>query len=234
MSSNTPQSGEGFAPAVDPSLPPWQRHKHQPHWRNNDDEYQGAKLGMWLFLTTELLLFSGMFCAYTIFRMLHSEDFERASHKYLDWEIGAINTVVLLISSFTVALAIRNAQMNQQRALKINLFITILCGLFFLFAKIFYEYIPKIQEGKVPGANFSYAGAESAYDPLFMSIYWVSTAIHGSHVVIGVGLLAWCLWVASKRRYGPTHYTSLENVGLFWHLVDLIWIFLFPLLYLVG
>ncbi len=216
----------------------WERYRHQPHWRNNDDEYTAAKLGMWLFLTTELLLFSGMFVAYTIYRILHADEFARASHYYLDWRVGAVNTAVLLISSFTVAMAIRNAQLNQQFWLKINLFITIICGLFFLVAKLALEYWPKYQKGEVPGGFFSYPGSHgyvpSDYDPLFLGVYWVATAIHGSHVLIGVLLLGWCLWRAQKRHFGPRHFTSLENVGLFWHLVDLIWIFLFPLLYLVG
>lgn len=226
---------EGAAPA-------WSRHRPQPHWRNHHDEYDAAKLGMWLFLGTELLLFSGMFCAYAVFRMLHTEHFKVASHYYLDWKIGAINTVVLLISSFTVAMAIRNAQVNQQKWLKINLLITILCGAIFLYLKLSQEYIPKLQKGEVPGALFTFFGGAhdghvytpNAYDPLFLAIYWVATAIHGSHVLVGMCLLGWCLLDSFKLEYGPKHFTGLENVGLFWHLVDLIWIFLFPLLYLVG
>ncbi len=216
----------------------WERYRHQPHWRNNQDEYDAAKFGMWLFLSTELLLFSGMFVAYTIFRIMHTETWGNASHHYLDWRIGAINTVVLLISSWTMVMAIRSAQVNHQRALRFHLVVTILCGLFFLGAKVGFEYLPKLAKGEVPGSAFDYIGSHgyvpSDYDPLFLGLYWVATAIHGSHVLIGVGLLTWCLLRAGKKHFGPKHFTALENVGLFWHLVDLIWIFLFPLLYLVG
>ncbi len=216
----------------------WSRYRHQAHWRNNRDEYDAAKLGMWLFLTTELLLFSGMFTAYTVFRMLHLDDFHHASRTYLNWKVGAVNTAVLLLSSFTMAMSIRNAQLNQQRWMKINLFITILCGVFFLVTKLALEYFPKISKGEVPGGFFSFVGEHGhmpgTYDPLFLAIYWVATAIHGSHVLVGVILLAWVLWRGHKGHFGPKHFTAIENTGLFWHLVDLIWIFLFPLLYLVG
>jgi len=224
----------GHAAGRDPKAPYWRKYKHQPHWRNNADEADAAKMGMWLFLSTEILLFAGMFCAYIVFRMLHADSFHHASHYYLSWQIGALNTGVLLLSSFTVVMAIRAAQLNQQRWLRFNLIVTILCGIFFLVAKIGWEYIPKIQKGEVPGAAFSYAGGEYAYEPIFLAVYWVSTAIHGSHVLVGVILLAWCWWRARKLHFGPRHFTALENVGLFWHLVDVIWIFLFPMLYLVG
>jgi len=210
----------------------WQRYKHQPHWRNNRDEYDAAKLGMWLFLATELLLFSGMFCAYAVFKMLHYDSFHHASHHFLSWEIGSINTAVLLISSFTVAMAIRNVQLNQQFWAKINLFITIICGLAFLVIKLGWEYWPKYVKGELPGINYTYVHGEYAYEPIFLAVYWVATAIHGSHVLVGVLLLAWCLRRTQKGHFGPRHFTALENTGLFWHLVDLIWIFLFPLLYL--
>jgi len=219
------------------SRPYWERYKHQPHWRNNDDEFQASKLGMWLFLSTELLLFSGMFCAYFVLRMFHPEAFFEASRHYLNWKIGALNTVVLLISSFTVAMSVRNAQLNQQKWLRLNLFISIVCGVIFLAVKLIFEYAPKIAAGEIPGGNFTFPGghgyAPSAYDPIFLSIYWVATAIHGFHVLVGIVLLGWVLLRAYKLHFGPKHYTAVENVGLYWHLVDLIWIFLFPLLYLV-
>lgn len=234
--------GNLTARSDDPSAPYWKRYKHQPHWRNNADEYAAAKLGMWLFLTTELLLFSGMFVAYWCFKMLHLDTWKAASHYYLSWEIGAINTVVLLISSFTMAMAIRAAQVNKQGQLILNLLITIVCGVFFLVVKIGWEYIPKIQKGELPGGLFTYYGSfghghnyiPSDYDPLFLAVYWVATAIHGSHVLVGVLLLSWCVVRAKRGHFGPRHFTYLENTGLFWHLVDLIWIFLFPLMYLVG
>lgn len=217
---------------------PWERYKHQPHWRNNEDEFDAAKLGMWLFLATELLLFSGLLCAYAVMRMFYPESFSGASQYYLDWRVGAVNTAILLISSFTVAMGVHNARHNQQGWLRINLVISILCGLLFLALKLGLEYWPKIQKGEVPGGLFTFAGNEhyipTDYDPIFLSIYWTSTAIHGLHVLVGAGLLGWVLWRAIKGKIGPNYYTPMENVGLYWHIVDLIWIFLFPLLYLVG
>lgn len=222
---------------TDQAAPYWERYKHQPHWRNNDDEFQASKLGVWLFLATEIILFSGMLCAYVILYMWYPQSFEGAAHYYLDWRIGALNTVVLLFSSFTVAMSVRNAQLNQQGMLRVNLALSILCGVLFLVVKLVYEYGPKIAKGEVPGGKFAYAGSgsfePSAFDPIFLSVYWVSTAIHGFHVLVGVALLSWLLWRATKLHFGPKHYTAVENVGLYWHLVDLIWIFLFPLLYLV-
>jgi len=218
-------------PAADPKA--WQNHAHQPHWRNAEDEFDAAKLGMWLFLATEVLLFGGMFCAWAILHHWYPEAFKGASAHYLSWKIGAANTAVLLLSSFTVAWGVRNAQLNQQGLLKANLLISIICGVFFLVVKITMEYIPKIQKGELPGAGFTYAHGEHAHEPIFLSIYWVSTAIHGFHVLVGVAVLLWLFIKASKGHFGPKYYTPIEVGGLYWHLVDLIWIFLFPLLYLV-
>lgn len=222
---------------TDSKKPYWERYKPQSHWRSADDEFEAAKLGMWLFLSTELLLFSGMFCAYFILRMFYPESFQGASHHYLDWRVGAFNTGVLLISSFTVALGVRNAQLNQRSFLVFNMIFSAACGALFLVLKLWLEYFPKIQKGEIPGGFFGYPGGHgytpSDYDQLFLSVYWVATAIHGFHVLIGVLLLLWVARRAWKGHFGPTHYTSVENVGLYWHLVDLIWIFLFPLLYLV-
>lgn len=220
-------------PANDNSPKSWRNHRHQPHWRNSDDEFDAAKLGMWLFLATEVLLFGGMFCAWAILHSWYPEAFEGASAYYLNWKIGAANTAVLLLSSFTVAWGVRNAQLNQQGLLQINLLISILCGLFFLVVKIGWEYMPKIAAGEFAGGSYTYANGESAYDPIFLSIYWVATAIHGFHVLVGVGVLTWLLVRSMKGHFGPKYYTPIEIGGLYWHLVDLIWIFLFPLLYLV-
>jgi len=223
--------------AIQSSSPYHERYKHQPHWRNNEDEFEGAKLGVWLFLTPEILLFSGMFCGYAILRMFYLDDFKAASSYYLDWKIGALNTAVLLISSFTVALSVRAAQLNKQAQLFFHLVFSAFCGVVFLVVKLGWEYWPKYTHGELPGASFSYAGhgdfVPSAHDPVFLAIYWVATAIHGFHVLVGVGLLLWIAWRAKKLHFGPNHYTAVENVGLYWHLVDLVWIFLFPLMYLV-
>jgi cytochrome c oxidase subunit 3 len=230
------------------------------HWRNAQDEAEAAKLGMWLFLGTEVLLFAGFFCAYAVFRMWYPENWHAASRHYLDWKIGAANTAVLLLSSFTIVMAIRGAQTNRRGMLMINLFITNLCAIFFLVVKLGWEYLPKIKKGELPGGYFNYAGhaadaghaattavahgaahgaadhaayVPQAYDHIFLSIYWISTATHGFHVLVGIFFITWCMWKGFKGHYGPKHFTSLENVGLYWHIVDVIWIFLFPLMYLV-
>jgi cytochrome c oxidase subunit 3 len=244
--------------------PYYQRYKHAGHFRSNEAEFDAIKFGMWLFLATEVLLFAGMFCGYAIFRMLYPQAFANGSH-YLDWRWGCFNTVVLLVSSFTVATAIHNAQKNQQGWLKINLLITVLCAITFVAIKLLFEYTPKWSGwfffldpslhhypdsgrtalgglfhfvegygGKRPGAWFSYAYSDNPYEPLWWSVYYVATGIHATHVLIGVGLLGWLFVRATKRHFGPTHYNAVEIVGLYWHIVDLIWIFLFPLLYLID
>jgi len=220
------------AAAIDMDLPPHARHVPQSHWRNHHDEAEAAKLGMWLFLATEVLLFAGFFCAYAGLRLLHEGNWIAASHYYLDWRIGAFNTCVLLLSSFTVVLAIRGAQTNRQGMILLNLFITEICAATFLVLKLWLEYWPKWQKGELVGAFFSYGNPQGTHDHLFLSVYWIATATHGFHVLVGMFVIAWAMWKAWKGHYGPKHYTSLENVGLYWHLVDVIWIFLFPLLYL--
>lgn len=234
------------------------------HWRNAHDEKDAAKLGMWLFLATEVLMFSGFFCAYIVFRAWYPENWHAASRHYLNWQIGAANTAVLLLSSFTIVLAIRGAQLGNKAYTFWMLLITQICAGFFLVVKLMFEYAPKIKKGELPGGYFTYGGhlpdaahaagtadvavaaghaaghamdhahyVPQAYDHIFLSIYWISTATHGFHVLVGMLVIAWAMWLNWKGHYGPKHYTSLENIGLYWHLVDVIWIFLFPLLYLV-
>ncbi|MFG0243440.1 MAG: cytochrome c oxidase subunit 3 family protein [Phycisphaerales bacterium JB054] len=216
-----------------PDQPGWKRYKFAEHFRNAEDEFDACKLGFWLFLATEILLFSGLFCAYAMFRMKYPEAFAAGSH-HLEVKYGGINTLVLLLSSFTVAMSIRCAQLNNQKWLRINLIITILCAFLFFFIKIAFEYIPKWSQGIRPGILYSNPFAGHPQEPTWWSVYYGATGIHALHVLIGAALLIWCL-VRSFRsnQYGPTHYTMLENAGLYWHLVDVIWIFLFPLLYLI-
>jgi len=247
--------------------PYYERYRPQSHWRTQEAEFDGAKFGMWLFLATEVLLFAGMFCGYAVFRMLYPQAWSNGSH-YLDWRWGFLNTIVLLVSSFTVAMSIHNAQKNQQGWLRFNLLFTVACAIAFVVIKLTFEYTPKwsgwfiffdptLQHylhtdmdsgrtalgglfhyiegygGKRPGALFRYAYAESPYEHLWWSVYYVATGIHATHVLIGVGLLSWLYMRARKLHFGPSHYTAVEIVGLYWHIVDMIWIFLFPLLYLI-
>jgi cytochrome c oxidase subunit 3 len=202
------------------------------HFRDRDHEFDSVKMGVWLFLATEVLLFSGLFCFYAIMRMLHPEAFQHGS-SLLDWRWGLLNTVVLLASSFTAAAAVRDAQLNKQGALKINLAFTMLAGVAFLIIKVVFEYIPKIQEGKLPGQWYDYPNWVNPHEPLWWSLYWCATGVHASHVIIGIGLYLWLLIRAQKKHFGPHHYNAIEGVALYWHIVDIVWIFLFPLLYLI-
>ena len=212
----------------------------QHHFVSSEQQFDAAKMGMWLFLVTEILLFSGMFVAYTVYRSWHPEVFVLSSELLNPW-LGGLNTIVLLASSFTVALGIHYAQVNNKKGLVINLVPTFLFALTFLVVKYF-EYTAKFEHGIFPGAAFDphgvshgvdYAMYNVPYARQFFSIYFVMTGIHGVHVLVGMGLFTWITIRAIKGEFSSEYYTPVENCGLYWHLVDIIWIFLFPLLYLI-
>ena len=198
---------------------------------SSDQQFDAAKMGMWLFLITEILLFSGMFVAYAVYRVWYPEVFALASTELNPW-MGGLNTVVLLASSLTVALAIHAAQTNKQRALVINLFVTVLLAAVFMVVKYF-EYTHKFHLGIFPGEQFAYEEMGQRIVPIFFSIYYVMTGIHGVHVLVGMGVLTWLAVRAMRGHFHSGYYTPVELTGLYWHLVDIIWIFLFPLLYLI-
>ncbi len=208
---------------------------HPPHLKHyfvsSEQQFDAAKLGMWLFLITEILLFSGMFVAYSVYRSWHPEVFALASTQLNPW-LGGLNTVVLLTSSLTVALAIHSAQTDNQKAIARYLIATVLLAGVFMVVKYF-EYTHKFHLGIFPGGHFSFADMAEPYVPIFFSIYFVMTGIHGIHVLIGMGVLSWLAWRAYKGHFSSEYYTPVELTGLYWHLVDIIWIFLFPLLYLI-
>lgn len=208
---------------------------HPPHLKHyfvsSEQQFDAAKLGMWLFLVTEILLFSGMFVAYAVYRVWYPEVFVEASTE-LNPLLGGLNTIVLLGSSLTVALSIRAAQTDDQSALVRNLVLTVLLAGVFMVVKYF-EYTHKFHLGIFPGGFFSYEGMTAAHVPIFFSIYFVMTGIHGVHVLVGMGLLSWLAVRARKGHFTSEYYTPVELSGLYWHLVDIIWIFLFPLLYLI-
>lgn len=203
------------------------------HFDSYEQQASAGKLGMWLFLSTEILMFGGLFVSYLIFKGEYPDVFRAGAH-FLDWKKGAINTVVLLVSSFTMVLSIYYAQKNLMKKCQLALVATIFCGLTFMFIK-YLEYSHKIHEGILPGKLFTYTG-EHFVDglPLYFSFYYLMTGLHASHVIVGLSLMFWMLYKISKKKIGPNHFIPLEYVGLFWHLVDLIWIYLFPLLYLVD
>ncbi len=262
------------------------------HFDTPQHQFDSGKLGIWLFLVTEILFFSGLFCAYAIYRGLHPEVFEYA-HYYLDTTLGAVNTCVLIISSVTAAWAVRNAQLKQTKMLVANITLTILCGFGFMGIK-YVEYSHKIHDGLLPGDFYKPAQqawelpiykkkfgdtlpfaaaetskpapaagekeAEAAPEPTavpagaapkkklvgphefnveprnvhrFFSIYFCMTGLHGIHVLVGIGIWVWLLLRARTGEFGPEYFGPIDYAALYWHIVDLIWIYLFPLLYLI-
>lgn len=210
--------------------------KAQAHFVSMDQQFDASKMGMWLFLITEILLFSGMFVAYTVYRVWHPEVFQAVSGA-LDWRLGGLNTLVLLGSSFTVALAIHQIQKNNRKGLILNLVLTIIFAGVFMFIK-YLEYTGKFAHGVFPGAHYAphgehYGAYDIPYAAQFFSIYFVMTGIHGIHVLIGMAVFAVLIVRALRGAFDSEYYTPVELTGLYWHLVDIIWIFLFPLLYLI-
>jgi cytochrome c oxidase subunit 3 len=256
------------------------------HFDTAEQQYESSKLGMWLFLVTEILLFGGLFCWYAIYRVNHPEIFAYA-HVYLDKTLGGINTLVLICSSLTMAWAVRNAQLGDKKGTVMMLVITLICGFGFLGIK-YVEYEAKWKKGLLPGEYYSYgkdddshaaepepakdakdaakkdaakkddgkeatviapaaAGPEGlAPEPeddghgerpknlhLFWGIYFVMTGLHGAHVIAGMAVIFWLILRAKKGHFGPQNFAAVDLGGLYWHLVDLVWIFLFPLLYLI-
>lgn len=261
----------------------------QHHFDTPLHQFDTGKLGIWVFLVTEILFFSGLFCAYAIYRSLHPEVFEYA-HYYLDTTLGAVNTCVLIFSSVTAAWAVRNAQLKQTKMLVMNIAITIACGFGFMGIK-YVEYSHKFHDGLLPGSHYQPAhkawqteaytkkhGGEAqgqsahgapadehaahgeAAEPAvaeaslipqdrlmgphefnveprevnrFFAIYFCMTGLHGIHVVVGIGIWIWLLIRATRGEFGPDYFGPIDYAALYWHLVDLIWIYLFPLLYLI-
>lgn len=204
----------------------------QHHFIDSDQQFEASKLGMWIFLVTEILFFGGLFVAYIVYRAWYPELYLLASEE-LDTFWGAVNTFVLIGSSLTVAMAIRSAQLNQIKGLIINLWLTIGLATVFMVIKYF-EYTEKFEKGILPGAHYSYDGIAHEKANIFFSIYYMMTGLHGIHVLIGIGLMIWLVYKAKKKVFHSGYYTPVEITGLYWHLVDVIWIFLFPLLYLID
>jgi cytochrome c oxidase subunit 3 len=209
-------------------------HHHAHHFASAEDEFEAAKQGMWIFLVTEVLMFGGLFVAYGIFRGLYPEMFH-AAHKLLAVKMGAINTVVLITSSLTMVLGVTSAQKGQRDRSILFLVFTMLLACCFLVVKYF-EYTHKFHDGLLPGGFFTNAELlkEHPKAPLFFSLYFMMTGLHGIHVLIGMGLIAWILRRTTRGEFSSSFYTPVELVGFYWHFVDLVWIYLFPLLYLVG
>ena len=201
------------------------------HFPNLRQQEHAARIGMWLFLATELLLFGGLFTAYSVYRFLYAETFAEASH-HLSVTAGTINTVVLITSSLTVALAHHLTQQGKGRAAALSLAITLAFAVVFLLIKA-WEWTHDFEEGLLPGRYFHSAELTAVGAPMFFTIYFVLTGLHGLHVVVGMTVLAVLMVQCWRGRYDHGYVTPVELGGMYWHLVDLIWIFLYPLLYLI-
>ncbi len=203
----------------------------QHHFTEMEQQADASKLGMWLFLVTEILLFGGLFVAYGILSARHHAAF-RAAHEHLDLGLGLANTVVLLTSSFTMVMAVLSARHNRRKALIVFLSLTLLLAAVFLGVKYF-EYSHKFHEGLLPGKYYSHQGDTVPGQFMFFSFYFMMTGLHGLHILAGMGVLAWILKRAAAGHFSSAYYAPVDLAGLYWHLVDMIWIYLFPLLYLV-
>jgi cytochrome c oxidase subunit III len=235
--TNTPRTSLGRAilsnavAHADAHGPAVHHPKLQHHFETMQQQKEASTLGMWVFLLTELLFFGGLFFAYLLYRTWYFEAFAEAS-RTIDITPGLINTVVLILSSLTMALGVRAAQTNERSATVRWLVLTIVLGFVFLGIKV-YEYADKFEHHHVPGANFIAEGPWAAQQQIFFSLYFTMTGLHALHMIIGVVMMSIITWMAHKGKFDSTYYTPVEMAGLYWHFVDLVWIYLFPLLYLV-
>jgi cytochrome c oxidase subunit 3 len=201
------------------------------HFESLAKQQHAARLGMWLFLATEILLFTALFAAYAVYRFLFGADFAEASRHIETW-IGVVNTVVLVTSSFTVALGLERARRGDGRGTALFFAISVLLALTFLGFKAL-EYTHHFQEGQLPGRFYTYQEVAGPGVSLFFTLYFLITGLHGIHVLIGMTVLIVVGARAYRGDYDPAYHTPVELAGLYWHLVDLIWIFVFPLIYLI-
>jgi len=208
-------------------------YEHFAHqFENVDHQKEVSLLGMWVFLTTEVLFFGGMFLAYSIYRHAYPSAFAAASHEMIVWA-GTLNTVVLITSSLTMALAVHAAAAGQRRTLLLFLTITIVLGCVFLGVKA-YEYRTEYLEHHLPGYAFEFEAPYAPQAQIFFSLYFMMTGLHAVHMIIGIGIMAVMFWLAWRGTITREYSSPIEISGLYWHFVDIVWIFLFPLLYLVG
>jgi cytochrome c oxidase subunit 3 len=217
------------------------RHRLEEQYRDLDQQHETAALGMWVFLATEVMLFGGLFVGVAAYRYQYEEAFEKASVK-LNWIIGGTNTVVLLVSSLFMVLAVHYAKLDRRRPLLWSLGITAFLGILFLALKGL-EYYSDYWDNLIPGWRFDPTewvekeGLRSEDVPhvqLFLIFYWVMTGIHGLHVTIGISAVL-AMWVLAKRgTFSAAYYSPVDVTALYWHFVDTVWIFLLPMLYLLG
>jgi cytochrome c oxidase subunit 3 len=216
----------------------------QHHFASLEQQKEASTLGMWAFLVQEVLFFGGLFTMYTIYRHQYFAIFAACSH-HLNWKLGALNTAVLICSSLTMALGVHAAALGHGKQAAAWLLLTIALGSVFLGVKVV-EYTEKWEHQLIPGPHF--AGADQAKTAeelhidaselpraqLYFSLYFAMTGLHALHMIVGIPILGYLAWRAGSGAYGPRYSTPVELTGLYWHFVDIVWIFLFPLLYLIG
>ena len=220
--------------------------QHHPellhHFAEPQQQEDSASLGMWIFLGTEVMFFGGLFCAYLIYRLAYFGDFAAASQT-LSWKLGATNTAVLICSSLTVVFAVYAAQQGKRTMLIGSLVLTIILGFAFLGIKAT-EYAEKFEKHHVPGPSFQFDNvpvpghpdqmADRGHAQIYFALYFIMTGLHALHMIIGIGFFTWLLFAAWRGRFTPEYNTPVEMGGLYWHFVDIVWIYLFPLLYLID
>jgi cytochrome c oxidase subunit 3 len=212
-------------------------HAHHPRLQHHFDDMaqqaEASTLGMWVFLVTEIMFFGGLFMAYLLYRSSSPEGFAEASH-HLNVTWGAVNTIVLIVSSLTMALGVRAAQTSAPPKTQVMwILLTMLFGAAFLGVKAI-EYTDKFTHHLVPGPNFVWEGKHPATAQMFYSLYFCMTGLHALHMVVGLGIMTVIAIMAWRNTFDADYYTPVEVAGLYWHFVDIVWIFLFPLLYLIG
>jgi cytochrome c oxidase subunit III len=211
---------------------PEERHLRH-HFATSEQQMDASTLGMWTFLITEVLFFGGMFAAYSVYRAMYPDAFASTS-AYMDIVLGGTNTAVLICSSLTMVLAVRAAQLSKRQDLMLFLILTMVFGSIFLGIKAV-EYHSKWVEHLVPGFNFSYETPQFAHNAqILFFLYFCMTGMHALHMIIGLGLLTYLLVQAARWKFNASYFAPVEMIGLYWHFVDIVWIFLFPLLYLIG
>lgn len=204
------------------------------HFEDKEQQFEASTLGMWVFLVTEIMFFGGLFLGYIIYRSLYPQAFAEAS-RLLDYRLGALNTAVLICSSLTMVLGVRAAQLGQRRKIIMFLLLTMFLGMAFLGIKS-YEYAHKFHEHLVPGPNFGPEPslAQPQHAQIFFSFYFAMTGLHALHMIIGIGVLTVLVYQTWRGRFSAEYFSPVDIAGLYWHFVDIVWIYLFPLLYLIS
>jgi cytochrome c oxidase subunit III len=207
-------------------------HSLHEHFANLEQQHEAATLGMWAFLVTEIMFFGGMFTAYLVYRYTYPAVFGAAS-QHMNFWAGTINTAVLICSSLTMALAVHASQEGKNKLVIWLLIATMLMGVAFLGIKAI-EYHEHWVDHKVPGPSFEFEGPDPQHAQIFFGLYFAMTGFHALHMVIGLGLVSAIIYMAAKKRFTREYHSPVENVGLYWHFVDMVWIYLYPLLYLIA